>query len=333
MLAQAGGPTLRAITYSRNFTLPVTNWCYNRCSYCSFRQNLPLLLDLEEVERRALEAKGYGAIEALVMTGEGIDLNPRLAGVLRSWGYPSYAAYVARVCQRLLDLGLLPHTNIGTLTQGGLELLGPVNASMGAMLETVSPAAARIAHQLAPTKAPAKRLAMLRWAGELRIPFTTGILIGIGESAEERVRALEAIAEVHARYGHIQEVILQPLNPQPDTPMARWPRPPLEALLELIPACRAIMPDVHVQIPPNLVDELIPLLEAGADDVGGLAHEPDHINPDRPWPKPEALEAALRPHGMRLKLRMPIYEEFVERGWYAPPVAPVLEALCAAHAS
>ncbi|MEE9276592.1 MAG: 7,8-didemethyl-8-hydroxy-5-deazariboflavin synthase subunit CofG, partial [bacterium] len=246
---------------------------------------------------------------------------------LADMGFGSYAAYTAEVCRLLLEIGLLPHTNIGTLEEWELALLKPYNVSMGMMVETVSEEATRLAHRAAPTKAPALRLASLEAAGRLGIAFTTGILIGIGERPEERVQALEAIAALHARYGHIQEVIIQPLNPQAGTPMARWRRPADEEVAALIPEARRLMPGVHVQIPPNLVDDLPALLRAGADDIGGIAPEPDHINPDRPWPELASLEAALRPEGMALRLRMPVYDEFIEGGWCPEATLPALEGM------
>ncbi len=324
-----GRRALRVITYSVNFTLPITNWCVNRCAYCHFRSDAPLLLSLEECGRIGREAYEKGAIEALVMTGEGIDHHPALRRQLAQWGFDSYAAYTAEVCRLCLEIGLLPHTNIGTLEEWEYELLKPYNVSMGMMAETVSPEATRIAHRAAPTKTPERRLASVEAAGKLGIAFTTGILIGIGERPEERVAGLEAIAGIHSRYGHIQEIIIQPLNPQEETPMARWARPSDGEVAELIAEAHRLMPGVHVQIPPNLVDDLPRLLRAGADDIGGIAPEPDHINPNRPWPELEELEAAIRGDGMTLRLRMPIYDEFIAASWCPDPARPALERMLA----
>ena len=319
--------TLRTVTYSYNFTLPVTNWCVNHCGYCSFRSSAPVLLPLEECERRARRARAQGVVEALVMTGEGIDRHGGLKSRLKEWGFDSYAAYVARVCRMCLEVGLLPHANIGTLEEWEYEILKPWNVSMGMMMETVSPEAARRAHGRALTKAPEVRLASLEAAGRLGVAFTTGILIGIGESPEERVEALEAIAGVHRRHGHVQEVILQPLNPQPMTPMARWERPPDAEIAELIPRVKELMPGVHVQVPPNLVDDLAGLLMAGADDIGGVAPEPDHINPNRSWPRLGNLDESLHREDISLRLRMPIYDEFIEAGWAPPETRPALRRM------
>jgi 7,8-didemethyl-8-hydroxy-5-deazariboflavin synthase CofG subunit len=304
----------------------------DRCAYCSFRSDAPEILDLEECDRIGKAAIGEGAVEALIMTGEGIDRHKILRDKLAEWGFDSYAAYTAEICRRYLELGLLPHANIGTLEEWELEILKPYNISMGMMVETVSPEATRIAHRAAPTKTPERRLASLEAAGRLGIPFTTGILIGIGERPEERIETLEAIAEIHSRYGHIQEVIIQPLNPQAGTPMANWPRPGDEEIAVLIPEVHRLMPGAHVQIPPNLVDDLPALLHEGADDLGGIAHEPDFINPNRAWPELASLHEKLRPHQMTLRLRMPVYDEFIEGGWCPEPTLPALQRQLALRA-
>ena len=318
---------LRTVTYSLNFTLPITNWCVNHCGYCSFRSSTPVLLSMEECERRARRAHAQGMVEALVMTGEGVDRHKGLRKQLKEWGHDSYAAYTAAVCRMCLDVGLLPHANIGTLEEWEYEILKPWNVSMGMMMETVSAEATRAAHRAAPTKTPAVRLASLEAAGKLGIAFTTGILVGIGESPDERVETLEAIADVHRRHGHIQEIILQPLNPQPMTPMAEWMRPPDESIAALIPEVRRLMPGVHIQVPPNLVDDLPGLIMAGADDIGGVAPEPDHINPNRHWPKLGHLEQSLRQAGISLRLRMPVYDEFIEADWCPPETMPALREM------
>ena len=299
----------------------------NHCGYCSFRSSVPLLLSMEECERLARQAYAQGVVEALVMTGEGIDRHKGLKNQLKEWGYDSYAAYTAAVCKMCLDVGLLPHANIGTLEEWEYEILKPYNVSMGMMMETVSPEATRVAHRTAPTKTPEVRLASLEAAGKLGVAFTTGILVGIGESPAERVETLEAIAEVHSRYGHIQEIILQPLNPQPMTPMAKWTRPPDEDIAALIPEVKRLMPGVHIQVPPNLVDDLLGLIMAGADDIGGIAPEPDHINPNRGWPKLGNLDQSLHQEDIALRLRMPVYDEFIEAGWCPPETMPALRRM------
>lgn len=317
---------MKTVTYSRNFTLPITYWCRNRCGYCSFRSNDPVLMTQEGIRETARKEAAKGAVEALVMTGEAPDVHPKMRAELNAWGFPTYVDYVRRACEILLEEGLLPHTNIGTLTLGQLAKLKEVNPSMGVMLESLSPAVERgVAHRFAPTKAPALRLETVRAAGELRIPFTSGILFGIGESRADRTRTLEALARLHEAYGHLQEVIVQPLNVQEGTPMADWPEPSKEEVLEMVREARLILPgDIHIQIPPNLIPHVLEAVEAGADDLGGLSDEPDLINPNHPWPDIEALRDYLARHGIDLQLRLPVYDEFIERGWYSPAVGAVM---------
>ena len=320
---------MKTVTYSRNFTLPITYWCRNHCGYCSFRSNQPVLMTQEQIREAARREAAKGAVEALVMTGERPDDHPGRRAELNAWGFPTYVDYTRRACEILLEEGLLPHTNIGTLTLDELARLKDVNASMGVMMESLSPAVeAGIAHKFAPTKASALRLETVRAAGELRIPFTSGILFGIGESRRERTDTLEALAGLHETYGHLMEVIVQPLNVQEGTPKAGWPEPSIEETLEMVRETRAILPDdVHIQIPPNLVPHVLEAVEAGADDIGGLSDEPDLINPNHPWPDVEGLRRRLAEFDIDLELRLPVYDEFVERGWHSPTVGAVMASI------
>ncbi|HEU4448475.1 MAG TPA: 5-amino-6-(D-ribitylamino)uracil--L-tyrosine 4-hydroxyphenyl transferase CofH, partial [Gaiellaceae bacterium] len=237
--------------------------------------------------------------------------------------------YLARTCELVLaETGLLPHVNPGVMTRAELELLRPVSASMGLMLETASERLSRRGgpHFGSPDKLPADRLETIRLAGELAVPFTTGILVGIGETDAERVEALEAIAGLHARYGHIQEVIVQNFRAKPGTKMASHPEPSLDELVRTARAARDLLPDdVHLQVPPNLsYDDFPRLLEAGIDDWGGVSPVTiDHVNPEAPWPAIERLRAATEEAGFELAPRLPLYPEFVaelER-WADPRVA------------
>ncbi|MFQ5913986.1 MAG: 7,8-didemethyl-8-hydroxy-5-deazariboflavin synthase subunit CofG [Nitrospinota bacterium] len=317
---------MRTVTYSRNFTLPITYWCRDRCGYCSFRSNDPVLMTQGEIREVARKEAAKGAVEALVMTGEAPDVHPKMRAELNSWGFPTYVDYVRRACEILLEEGLLPHTNIGTLSLDQLARLKDVNASVGVMLESLSPAVqSGVAHRFAPTKAPALRVETVRAAGELQIPFTSGILFGIGESREERTRTLEVLARLQEAYGHLQEVIVQPLNAQEGTPMADWPEPSKEEALEMVREARTVLPDdVHIQIPPNLIPHVVEAVKAGTDDLGGLSDEPDLINPNHPWPDIDGLRRHLAGHGIDLQLRLPVYDEFIERGWYSPTVGALM---------
>ena len=204
---------MRRVTFSRNFTLSLSRTCQCYCKYCAFATHRAHLYAPEEVERLLDDAARRGAKELLVLTGERPEVNPEVAARLAGYGHEDFTAYVAWACERALERGMLPHTNLGVLSSDDLARLREVTASQGLMLESVNPDL--VVHQGSPTKHPERRLETIRAAGELRIPFTTGILVGIGESAEERVEALEALAEVHAEHGHLQEVILQNFVPHP----------------------------------------------------------------------------------------------------------------------
>src|SRR5947208_2217948 len=198
---------MRRVTFSRNYTVSLSRTCQCYCKYCSFATHRAHLYAPDEVERMLDDAVRRNTKELLVLTGEKPEVNPEVAERLRSYGHESFTDYVAWTCERALDRGILPHTNIGVASRAELMRLREVTASQGLMLESVNPGL--VVHQGSPTKHPAKRLECIRTAGELRIPFTTGILVGIGETPEERIDALRALAELQAEYGHIQEVILQ----------------------------------------------------------------------------------------------------------------------------
>src|ERR687894_516685 len=204
---------MRRVTFSRNFTLALSRTCQCYCKYCAFATHRAHLYAPDEVEKLIDDAARRGAKELLVLTGERPEVNEEVAARLASFGHADFTSYVGWACERALERGLLPHTNLGVLSGADLSRLREVTASQGLMLESVNPDL--VVHQGSPTKHPEARLRMLREAGELRIPFTSGILVGIGESPEERVAALEALAGVHAEYGHLQEVILQNFVPHP----------------------------------------------------------------------------------------------------------------------
>src|ERR671919_184497 len=204
---------MRRVTFSRNFTLSLSRTCQCYCKYCAFATHRAHLYAPDEVERLIDDAARRGAKELLVLTGERPEVNADVAARLASYGHEDFTSYVAWACERGLERGLLPHTNVGVLSAADLARLREVTASQGLMLESVNPDL--VVHQGSPTKHPSVRLQMLREAGELRIPFTTGILVGIGETPDERIAALEALAAVHAEYGHLQEVILQNFVPHP----------------------------------------------------------------------------------------------------------------------
>ena len=306
----------RIATYSPKVFIPLTELCRDRCGYCTFAKAPARLaapyLSIDEAVEIAKRGEAAGCTEALFTLGERPELRyDDAAAWLREHGHDSTVDYLAAACAAVLDAtSLLPHANAGALYQGELALLRTVSASQGMMLETLR--ADLEAHRLAPDKTPERRLATLEAAGTLSIPFTTGLLLGIGEERADRLATLEAIAVSHERHGHVQEVIVQNFLPKPRTQMADWPPASLEELRWTIAAARLVLPDdVHVQAPPNLVDDPLSILEAGADDLGGISPVTiDHVNPERAWPQLEGLADVLGSHGYALTPRLTIYPTF-----------------------
>ena len=342
---------MRRVTFSRNYTLSLSRTCQCYCKYCAFATHRAHIHDPDEVERRLDEAVRRNAKELLVLTGERPEVNPEVAERLREWGHEDFTSYVVWACQRGLERGLLPHTNLGVLSREDLERLREVTASQGLMLESINPDL--VVHQGSPTKHPAKRLETIRLAGELRIPFTTGVLVGIGETLEERVGALEAIAAVQAEYGHIQEVILQNFVPHPryygaevaeiadeasrrrwsgegeapaELPLPDWAAPvSVDDMKQLISESKRLMPDVGVQVPPNLADWWPELVDAGATDLGGLSSNGDHISPEEPFPSPHQVRKELAPRGYALTERLCAYPQYLDPEWMEQGVLDVVK--------
>jgi len=258
-----------------------------------------------------------GCTEALFSLGDKPELTfPEMRATLRHLGYNSTLHYLEAMCELVLrETTLLPHPNPGLLSAEWIARLAAVSPSMGLMLETTNTAllAPGAAHDNAPDKVPAKRLRTIEAAGKQSVPFTTGLLIGIGETPEDRVDTLHAIRELHRRYGHIQEVIVQNFRTKPDIPMRDWPEPTRGEMLRTVAVARLLMPDVNLQAPPNLsapyYDEL---LDAGINDWGGVSPlTPDYINPEKPWPHLAQLQARTESRGYILRQRLPVYPEFV----------------------
>jgi FO synthase len=324
----------KLVTYSPKVFIPLTKLCRDVCHYCTFaqppRRGERAYMSGDEVLSVARAGAEAGCHEALFTLGDKPELRYRAAREeLAELGCETTLEYLARMCELVLaETGLLPHVNPGVLTRADLELLRPVSASMGLMLEATSErlSAKGGPHYGSPDKLPARRLETIRLAGELTIPFTTGILIGIGETREERLEALAAIRDLHARYGHIQEVIIQNFRAKPGTKMASAPEPSLEEHAWTIGAAREVLgPEMKVQAPPNLAyDDFPKLLEAGIDDWGGVSPVTiDHVNPEAPWPDIVRLRATTEAAGSELAARLPIYPEYVadlER-WADPRVA------------
>lgn len=371
---------MRRVTFSRNYTISLSRTCQCYCKYCAFATHQAHIHPPDEVERRLDEAVKRRAKELLFLTGEKPEVNPIVAEQLRAWGHSDFTGYVVWACERALERGILPHTNIGAVPESDLARLREVTASQGLMLESASERLMQTVHAGSPTKHPAHRLATIEAAGRLRIPFTTGILVGIGETLEERIESLEAIARLQKQYGHIQEVIIQNFVPHPryygqepadiaaeasdrrwregqaptasldsglatnpedgpdsspgaeasagarTVPLPDWACPiSIDDLKFLISETSRLMPDVGVQVPPNLSDWWPELIDAGATDLGGLSANGDHISPEHPFPSPNQVRKELAPRGQALTERLCVYPKFMNSEWMEQGVLDVIK--------
>ena len=340
------------ITFSPKVFIPITNLCRNACAYCSFRraprEEGSQTLRPADVARLLDAGARAGCTEALFCLGDRPEAAfPTYREQLARLGYASTVDYLAHAAELALERGLLPHTNAGVLTGTELRRLKQVNASLGLMLEQAS---LRLClpgqpHHRSPDKYPAGRLAMIADAGALQIPFTTGILVGIGETREERIGSLLAIRALHQQYGHIQEVIVQPFRAHSRSAMAMAREPDLAEVVLTVALARIILPpEVSIQVPPNLgttrrsqdtaqsdgLDDLRSCLGAGINDIGGISPvTPDHINPGFAWPAMGPLQSAIFEAGFRLEARLPIYERFVHRNGFVAP--KVRQAIASTH--
>jgi FO synthase len=324
----------RIVTYSPKVFIPLTKLCRDVCHYCTFaappKRGERAYLTIEEVLEIARAGASAGCNEALFTLGDKPELRYRAAREeLAELGCATTLEYLARAAAAVLeDTGLLPHLNPGVLTGGDLRALRPVSASMGIMLETTSERLSQRggAHFGSPDKLPAARLSTLEAAGAEGVPFTTGILIGIGETREERIDALLAIRTSHERHGHVQEVIVQNFRAKPGTKMVDAPEPSVEDHLWTIAVARILLPaDVHLQAPPNLTEDFAVLLDAGIDDWGGVSPVTiDHVNPEAPWPELDLLREATRSRGLELAPRLPVYPEWIDAGWVDSGVLPAV---------
>src|SRR3954470_410669 len=324
----------RRVTFSRNFTLSLSRTCRCYCKYCAFATHRAHLYAPDEVEKMLDDAARRGVKELLVLTGERPEVHPEVAERLRSYGHDDFVSYVAWACERGLERGLLPHTNLGVLDAADLARLREVTASQGLMLESINPDL--VAHQGSPTKHPEKRLETIAAARDLRIPFTSGILVGIGETPDERIAALEALAG----FDNLQEVILQNFVPHqsyygqepaeiadaaaeklwrtgigdgPSLDLPKWANTvSLEDLKRLIGEARRILPGVGIQVPPNLSEWWPELVAAGATDLGGLSANGDHISPEHPFPSPRQVRQRLQQDGVALAERLCVYPQYID---------------------
>jgi FO synthase len=314
----------RRITFSAKVFIPLTTLCRDYCGYCTFRKDPgePGALTLMPPDVLALAQAGerLGAKEALFSLGDKPEARfAEHRAMLRRLGHRTTLGYLREMCALVLrESSLLPHVNPGLMSERDLAALREVSVSMGIMLETVSDRllGPGLAHDRAPDKAPARRLRTIALAGKLQIPFTTGILIGIGETHAERVEALLAILDLHERYGHIQEVIVQNFRAKATIPMRGAPDPTLDDLLATVAVARLLLGgDLNIQAPPNLsADGYARLPAAGLNDWGGISPlTPDHINPERPWPHIRELRRATEAGGYMLRERLAVYPEYAHR--------------------
>jgi FO synthase len=310
------------VTYSRKVFIPLTNLCRDYCGYCTYRRDPgdpgAHTMTPDEVLSVAQQAEKLGCTEALFSLGDRPEaLFPEMREHLRKLGYRSTLHYLEAMCEMVLrDTRLLPHANPGLLSANWIARLRESNPSLGLMLESTS-TNLLVAHPAdrTPDKLPTLRLKTIEDAGKLGVPFTTGILIGIGETVEDRVESLMAIKRLHQRYGHIQEVIVQNFRVKPPIPMAAWPEPETGDMLRTLAVARLLLRDMNIQAPPNLTEnDYEKLLEGGINDWGGVSPlTPDYINPEAPWPHLVDLRRRTEAAGHKLKQRLPVYPEFVPR--------------------
>jgi FO synthase len=318
------------VSFSKKVFIPLTTLCRDYCGYCTFRKDPgepgAHFMTPDEVLALAEQGRRAGCKEALFSLGDQPErIFPEAREFLRHQGFSRTLDYLAAMCELVLDrTGLLPHVNPGVMDRAALERLKDSNASVGLMLETVSVRLMRgdLPHAKAPDKVPALRMRTIEEAGKLSIAFTTGILIGIGETMEERVDSLFAIRGLHEKYGHIQEVIVQNFRAKGGIPMANHPEPSLDDMLRTIALARLILgPHMNIQAPPNLSYEDFPrLLEAGINDWGGISPvTKDFINPEAAWPQISKLDAETAARGFTLRERLALYPEFIRSEEFTSP--------------
>ena len=318
----------RTVTYSRKIFLPITNLCRDRCSYCTFRKDPgdagAWTMSPAEIDDVLARGSERGCKEALMCLGDKPEAAfPQYRQTLSQLGHHTTAEYVARACEMAIERGFLPHTNAGVLSRDEMKLLRPMNASLGLMLENVSPRLSQkgMPHFSAPDKHPSVRLRMIREAGELSIAFTTGILIGIGETLEERVDSLIAIRDLHEEYGHIQEVIIQNFRAKPGTRMQGCAEADAVDIARTVAVTRLVLGgSMNIQVPPNLnPNDHQLLLRAGINDWGGISPVTrDYVNPEAAWPHVEKLAETCREAGFTLRERLAIYDEYMDRPDFLP---------------
>jgi 7,8-didemethyl-8-hydroxy-5-deazariboflavin synthase len=315
----------KIVTYSRKVFINLVNLCRDSCSYCTYKKDpgeaMLSLLNPAQVLAIAEAGSKLHCTEALFVTGERPEQKyDEASDWLHSLGHSTTVEYIAEMSELVLErTGLLPHTNAGSMTKKEMSLLKETNVSLGVMLESSSERlmGKGMPHEDAPSKNPRVRMKTLESAGELRIPMTTGILVGIGETPEELVDSLYAIKEIHQKHGHIQEVIMQNFAPKADTGMALAVPPSQDYFLRAVALARIVLHDMNIQVPPNLTPQVYGrYLDAGINDWGGISPVTiDHVNPEFPWPEISTVKSVTERSGRKLRARLPIYPEFVKGGF------------------
>jgi FO synthase subunit 1 len=321
----------KIVTFSKNFTLSLSNYCQNQCGYCFYNHRIPkendeqnvVLIKEDKIEELIHTGIKYGCTEALLMSGEAPDNYKVVQRELERRKFNDYLQFVKHLSKKLLDLNLLPHTNIGVLSIDHLKCLKELNASMGLMIESTYESLSNPGgvHEKSPSKTPENRIKHIKNAGKLKIPFTTGLLLGIGEKFQDRIRDLLLIKELHQKYGHIQEVIIQNFTAKKGIQYCPKKLCTIEETLKTAGIAKLIFGnEIAIQVPPNLIQNYEKVaLEMGVNDFGGVSpFTLDYINPDHSWPKIDILEKICESNGYELRERLPIYEKYINKKDFCP---------------
>lgn len=317
------------ITYSRKIFIDITNLCRDFCSYCTYRKNpfesSSIMMKPVEVMNLAKIGKRYRCTEALIVAGEKPEDRYKEAKEwLKQLGFSSLVEYVTDISEKIVkETGLLPHSNLGNITKEEMKLLKVHNVSLGLMLESSSERLIQknMAHEFAPSKNPKYRLEVIKNAGRMKIPLTTGLLIGIGETKEEIINDIFLLKQINSEFGNIQEIIIQNFQPKINTRMQDFPSPTKDYFLKIVSLARLIMPDMNIQIPPNLSPGYYSrYIDAGINDWGGISPITiDHVNPEFSWPKIKELKNITESKNQKLRARLPVYPEYIDKEEFISP--------------
>ncbi len=314
------------ISFSKNVFLPLTTYCRNKCLYCGFTRK-KYIMTQEQVEKILNEGKKNGAKEALFTFGEKPDVYDEVQRFLDREGYADFKEYHLEMCKVAIEHEMIPHSNPGVMDRKYIRKLKDVNGSLGLMLETTSMKVEKDAHRLSPGKRAHIRIRCIEDAGKEKVPFTTGILLGIGESFKDVVESISIIRDLHRKYGHIQEVIVQNFIAHKGTPWEKRKEPSFEYMKKVVMVARVMMKEISIQVPPNLT-KWWELIKIGANDIGGISDVTiDFINPEHSWQKIEEIAEIINRYGEKLKERLAIYPKFIKMGWYSQNISSLVEEM------